>query len=63
LLALLSSKFKEQIAIAGSFIASKESELDSLRWRLEKLRLMEEKYVLEQRKYLAAADKPLQPLN
>ena len=63
LLALLSSKFKEKIAVAGSFIASKESELDSLRWRLEKLRLMEEKYLLEQRKYPAAADKPLQPVN
>ena len=63
LLTLLSSKFKERIAVAGSFIASKESELDSLRWRLEKLRLIEEKYLLEQRKYLAAADKPLQPEN
>ena len=46
-LALLSSRYKEKIAEAGSFIAVKESELDSLRWRLEKLRLLEEKYLLE----------------
>ena len=48
-LALLSSRYKEEIAEVGSFIAVKESELDSLRWRLEKLRLLEEKYLLEQR--------------
>ena len=60
-LALLSSKYKEEIAEVGSFIALKESELDSLRWRLEKLRLLEEKYLLEQRKSLATVDKPLQP--
>ena len=48
-LALLSSRYKEEIAKVGSFIAVKESELDSLRWRLEKLRLLEEKYLLEQK--------------
>ena len=48
-LALLSSRYKEEIAEVGSFIAVKESELDSLRWRLEKLRLLEEKYLLEQK--------------
>jgi hypothetical protein len=48
-LALLSSRSKEKIAEVGSFIAVKESELDSLRWRLEKLRLLEEKYLLEQK--------------
>ena len=48
-LALLSSRLKEEIAEVGSFIAVKESELDSLRWRLEKLRLLEEKYLLEQK--------------
>jgi len=58
-LALLSLRFKEEIAGVGSFIAAKESELDSLRWRLEKLRLLEEKYLLEQRKSLATGDKPL----
>jgi hypothetical protein len=47
LLALLSSRYKEEIAEVGSFIAVKEPELDSLRWRLEKLRLLEEKYLLE----------------
>jgi len=46
-LALLSSRYKEEIAEVGSFIAVKEPELDSLRWRLEKLRLLEEKYLLE----------------
>jgi hypothetical protein len=46
-LALLSSRYKEDIAEVGSFIAVKEPELDSLRWRLEKLRLLEEKYLLE----------------
>ena len=46
-LALLSSRSKEKIAVVGRFIAVKESELDSLRWRLEKLRLLEEKYLLE----------------
>jgi hypothetical protein len=56
-LALLSSRFKEEIAAVGSFIAVKESELDSLRWRLEKLRLLEEKYLIEQRKSLATGDK------
>ena len=44
----LSSRFKEEIKEVGSFIVLKESELDSLRWRLEKLRLLEEKYLLEQ---------------
>jgi hypothetical protein len=48
-LALLSSRSKEEIAGVGSFIAIKKSELDSLRWRLEKLRLLEEKYLLEQK--------------
>jgi len=48
-LALLSSRYKEEIAVVGSFIAVRESELDSLRWKLEKLRLLEEKYLLEQR--------------
>jgi hypothetical protein len=55
-LALLSSRPKEETAEVGSFIAVKESELDSLRWRLEKLRLLEEKYLLEQRKSLATGD-------
>ena len=48
-LALLSSRSKEEIAVVGSFIAVREAELDSLRWRLEKLRLLEEKYLLEQK--------------
>jgi predicted RND superfamily exporter protein len=48
-LALLSSRSKEEIAVVGSFIAAREAELDSLRWRLEKLRLLEEKYLLEQK--------------
>jgi hypothetical protein len=48
-LALLSSRYKREIAEVGSFIAVKEPELDSLRWRLEKLRLLEEKYLLEQK--------------
>ena len=48
-LALLSSRYKEEIAEVGSFLAVKEPELDSLRWRLEKLRLLEEKYLLEQK--------------
>ncbi len=48
-LALLSSRYKEEIAVVGSFIAVREAELDSLRWRLEKLRLLEEKYLLEQK--------------
>lgn len=47
-LALLSSRSKEEIAEVGSFVAARESELDSLRWKLEKLRLLEEKYLLEQ---------------
>ena len=55
-LALLSSRPKEETAEIGSFIAVKKSELDSLRWRLEKLRLLEEKYLLEQRKSLATGD-------
>ena len=48
-LALLSSRYKKEIAEVGSFLAVKEPELDSLRWRLEKLRLLEEKYLLEQK--------------
>ena len=48
-LALLSSRYKKEIAGVGSFLAAKEPELDSLRWRLEKLRLLEEKYLLEQK--------------
>ena len=62
-LALLSSRYKEEIAEVGSFIAVKESELDSLRWRLEKLRLLEEKYLLEQRKSPATGDKLLQAIH
>ena len=62
-LALLSSRYKEEIAEVGSFIAVKESELDSLRWRLEKLRLLEEKYLLEQRKSPATGDKLLQAVH
>jgi hypothetical protein len=62
-MALLSSRYKEEIAEVGSFIAVKESELDSLRWRLEKLRLLEEKYLLEQRKSLATGDKLLQTVH
>ena len=62
-LALLSSRSKEKIAEVGSFIAVKESELDSLRWRLEKLRLLEEKYLLEQRKSLATGDKRLRAIH
>ena len=62
-LALLSSRPKEEIAEVGSFIAVKESELDSLRWRLEKLRLLEEKYLLEQRKSLATGDKLLRAIH
>ena len=62
-LALLSSISKERIAAVGSFIAVKESELDSLRWRLEKLRLLEEKYLLEQRKSLATGDKLLRAVD
>ena len=62
-LALLSSRPKEETAEVGSFIAVKESELDSLRWRLEKLRLLEEKYLLEQRKSPATGDKLLQAVH
>jgi len=62
-LALLSSRYKEEIAEVGSFIAVKESELDSLRWRLEKLRLLEEKYLLEQKKSLATGDKLLRTVH
>ena len=62
-LALLSSRPKERIAAVGSFIAVKESELDSLRWRLEKLRLLEEKYLLEQKKSLATGDKLLRTVH
>jgi hypothetical protein len=47
-LALLSSRSKGEIAAICKLIAVKESELDSLRWRLEKLRLLEEKYLLVQ---------------
>ena len=54
----LSSSFKEEIKELGSFIVLKESELDSLRWRLEKLRLLEEKYLVEQRNSLAIETKP-----
>lgn len=62
-LALLSSRPKEETAEVGSFIAVKESELDSLRWRLEKLRLLEEKYLLEQRKSPATGDKLLRAIH
>ena len=62
-LGLLSSRYKEEIAEVGSFIAVKESELDSLRWRLEKLRLLEEKYLLEQKKSLATGDKLLRTVH
>jgi hypothetical protein len=62
-LTLLSSRYKEEIAEVGSFIAVKESELDSLRWRLEKLRLLEEKYLLEQKKSLATGDKRLRAIH
>ena len=59
----LSSRFKEEIKEVGSFIVLKESELDSLRWRLEKLRLLEEKYLLEQKKSLATGDKRLRAIH
>jgi hypothetical protein len=59
----LSSRFKEEIKEFGSFIVLKESELDSLRWRLEKLRLLEEKYLLEQRKSPATGDKRLRAVH
>jgi len=59
----LSSRFKEDIKEFGSFIVLKESELDSLRWRLEKLRLLEEKYLIEQRKSLATGDKRLRAIH
>ena len=59
----LSSRFKEEIKEVGSFIVLKESELDSLRWRLEKLRLLEEKYLLEQRKSPATGDKLLRAVH
>lgn len=59
----LSSRFKEEIKEFGSFIVLKESELDSLRWRLEKLRLLEEKYLIEQRKSLATGDKRLRAIH
>jgi hypothetical protein len=62
-LALLSSRYKEEIKEFGSFIVLKESELDSLRWRLEKLRLLEEKYLLEQKKSLATGDKRLRAIH
>jgi hypothetical protein len=62
-LELLSSRSKEEIVRVGSFIAVKESELDSLRWRLEKLRLLEEKYLLEQRKSPATGDKLLRAVH
>jgi hypothetical protein len=59
----LSSRSKEEIKEVGSFIVLKESELDSLRWRLEKLRLLEEKYLLEQRKSFGKGDKHLKAVH
>ena len=59
----LSSSFKEEIKEVGSFIVLKESELDSLRWRLEKLRLLEEKYLVEQKNSPAIEKKPQQVTN
>ena len=53
----LSPRFKKETKEVGSFIVLKESELDSLRWRLEKLRLLEEKYLIEQRNSHSIADK------
>lgn len=63
ILALLSLKSKEEITVVRNFIAVRESELDSLRWRLEKLRLLEEKYLLEQRKASTAGDKDLRAVH
>ena len=62
-LALLSLKSKEEITVVRNFIATTDSELDSLRWRLEKLRLLEEKYLLEQRKTSATGDKFLRAVH
>jgi hypothetical protein len=59
----LSSISKEEIKEVGSFIVLKESELDSLRWRLEKLRLLEERYLIEQRNSLAIGDEPQETAN
>jgi hypothetical protein len=59
----LSSKTKEDIKEANSFIVLKESELDSLRWRLEKLRLLEKKYLIEQKNSFAMGDEPQQTAN
>jgi hypothetical protein len=53
----LSARLRKEITEVGSFIALKESELDSLRWRLEKLRLLEEKYLIEQRNSHSVAGK------
>ena len=46
-MAFLSSRFKKDMAELHSFIHARRSEIESLRWRLEKLRLLGEKYLIE----------------
>jgi hypothetical protein len=53
-MAFLSSQFKKDMAELHSFIRARRSEVESLRWRLEKLRLLGEKYLIEQDKSSAS---------
>lgn len=53
-IAFLSSRFKKDMAELHSFIRARRSEIESLRWRMEKLRLLGEKYLIEQDKSSAS---------
>lgn len=53
-MAFLSSRFKKDMAELHSFIRARRSEIESLRWRMEKLRLLGEKYLIEQDKSSAS---------
>jgi hypothetical protein len=53
-MAFLSSRFKKDMAELHSFILARRSEIESLKWRLEKLRLLGEKYRIEQDKSSAS---------
>jgi hypothetical protein len=53
-IAFLSSRFKKDMAELHSFIRARRSEVESLRWRLEKLRLLGERYLIEQDKSSAS---------
>jgi len=53
-MAFLSSQFKKDMAELQSFIRARKSEIESLRWRLERLRLLGEKYLIEQDKSSAS---------